>query len=99
MESVVRNGSSHTATAALPPLVAGSESGTESLLAEFLTMTRSERTSRFADTFTVSRSCGVSQRTIGHWIEAGKIEAVRIGHKYFVDLTSLRLFLRAAQDP
>lgn len=66
----------------------------EDLLDEYLASTRAVRRERFADTAQAAELAGMSQRTIQLWIEIGAILAVRVGHRYQVDLNSLRAYLR-----
>lgn len=64
------------------------------LLDDYLELPPGERRHRFAETSRAARLAGVSQRTIQLWIESRLIEAVRIGHRYQVDLDSLKDYLR-----
>lgn len=71
---------------------------TESLLDLYLSLPLTQRNERFADTSQTALRTGVSRRTIQVWIEAGAIHTVRIGHKYKVDLDSLREFLQSQKE-
>lgn len=67
------------------------------LLATFLSMPKPERHLRFIDTREAAGHAGVSRRTVQRWIDEGKVDAVRTGHRLWVDLTSLVRFLRELQ--
>ena len=67
------------------------------LLATFLSLPKPERHLRFLDTKEAASHAGVSRRTVQRWIDEGKVDAVRIGHRLWVDLTSLVRFLNEYQ--
>ncbi len=67
------------------------------LLATFLSLPKPERHLRFIDTREVASHAGVSRRTVQRWIDEGKVDAVRSGHRLWIDLTSLVRFLRGLQ--
>lgn len=64
------------------------------LLTRFLDSSPENREEEFAGTWDAARTAGVAQRTMQAWIEAGKVQAVRIGRKWWVWLPSLRAYLQ-----
>lgn len=66
----------------------------EDLLDFYLSSSLTTRKENFADTARAAELAGMSQRTIQLWIEIGTIQAVKVGHRYQVDLNSLRSYLR-----
>lgn len=63
------------------------------LLDLYLSAPANERRQEFISTAVAARWCGVSQRTIENWIEAGRVGAVRIGWKYLVFRPALKAYL------
>ena len=68
----------------------------EELLSTYLSLSNEERKLRFLGTSEAARLTGLSRRTIQLWIEMGHIQAVPIGRRYQIDMTSLRLRLEQA---
>ena len=63
------------------------------LLNLYLSLPKSERGHRFADTAQTAEIVGISRRSIQLWIELGQIRAVRVGKKYYVHLASVHGYL------
>lgn len=76
----------------LQPVLSQSSSSRD-LLMLFLSLPKSERRDRFADTAQTAEIVGSSRRTIQLWIELGQIRAVRVGKKYYVFLDSVHDYL------
>jgi excisionase family DNA binding protein len=66
----------------------------ERLLQLYLTLPERKRHEEFAGTAEVAEITCLSQRTIQLWIEIGAIQAISIGKKYQVYLSSLREYLK-----
>ena len=71
-----------------------SELTEESLLDFYLLLPVQQRQERFVDTLRAAEITSLSVRTIQFWIECGRVDAVIIGRKYRVDLSSLRRYLK-----
>lgn len=78
----------------LQPIAPTPDWGDSDLLDLFLDLGREERRLQFADTAQTAELVGVSRRTIQQWIDAGLIRAVAVGHKYQVQLDSVRSYLK-----
>lgn len=63
------------------------------LLVRWLSLSCADREREFADTARAAEIVGVARRTIQGWIDDGRIQAVPIGKRYYVNLDSLRYFL------
>ncbi|MGH8245977.1 MAG: helix-turn-helix domain-containing protein [Gammaproteobacteria bacterium] len=61
----------------------------EELLQFFLSLPGKQRNELFVNTAGAAGTTGLSQRTIQSWIEAGSIQAVRVGKKYQIYRQSL----------
>lgn len=64
------------------------------LLEIYLSLPPKEREKKFAGSGKAAEFAGVSQRTIGKWINEGKIESLLIADKHHVWLDSLRTHLQ-----
>jgi len=66
----------------------------EKLLELYLALPVRKRHEEFAGTAQVAEMTCLSQRTIQFWIETGAIQAICVGKKYQVYLSSLREYLK-----
>jgi excisionase family DNA binding protein len=66
----------------------------EKLLELYLALPVRKRQEEFAGTAQVAEMTCLSQRTIQFWIETGAIQAISVGKKYQVYLSSLREYLK-----
>jgi excisionase family DNA binding protein len=69
-----------------------------SLAEQYLRLDPGERRRIFLSTRDAAREIGVAQRTLQNWILEGKLEAVRVGGRYQVQISSLESFVRNAAD-
>ena len=60
------------------------------ILKLYLSLPTKKRFRRFKKTAEAARLLGVRPRTVRYWIDAGRVEAVRVGGLWFVDLNSVR---------
>ena len=68
------------------------------LLNLYLSLPKKQREQRFMDTAHAAAITGLSIRTIQLWIERGVVQAVPVGKKYQVELSSLRDYLTRQVD-
>jgi excisionase family DNA binding protein len=76
-----------------PVLPSISQPSDRDLLKLYLSLPKSEKERRFADTARTAEILGLSRRTIQLWIELGQIRAVRVGKRYHVLLDSVHCYL------
>lgn len=55
----------------------------------FIRLSPEERGDWFLPTDEAARCCEVCQRTVQTWIQSGRVQALRVGKKYFVWRPSL----------
>jgi excisionase family DNA binding protein len=67
----------------------------DALLEVYWSLPRDQRGIRFRPTAHAAQLVGLSQRTIQHWIATDRIQAIRMGKNYLVDLDSLKRHLAA----
>jgi excisionase family DNA binding protein len=72
--------------------------GVSSLVEEYLRLDPAERRRSFLTTRDAAREIGVAQRTLQNWILEGKVEAVRVGGRYLVQVASLETVVCNAAD-
>lgn len=63
------------------------------LLDLWFSLSAKEKTGEFIDTYTAAQIASVSQRTILSWIDCGRIRALRVGKKYYIQTNSLKKFI------
>jgi len=66
----------------------------EDLLELYLSLPTVLRNERFANTARTAEITGLSVRTIQFWIETGAIRGIAVGRKRWIDLDSLRNYLK-----
>ena len=71
---------------------------TLTLVEHYLRLDPIERRRAFLSTRDAARELGVAQRTLQTWIVEGKLEAVRVGGRYLIEVDSLTSFVRNAMD-
>jgi excisionase family DNA binding protein len=68
------------------------------LVEKYLGLDPVERRRSFLTTRDAAKEIGVAQRTLQTWILEGKLDAVRVGGRYLVEVSSLQSFVRNAVD-
>jgi excisionase family DNA binding protein len=69
-----------------------------SLVERYLRLDPVERRRSFLSTREAARSIGVAQRTLQAWVGEGKLEAIRVGGRYLIEVSTLECFIRNAMD-
>jgi excisionase family DNA binding protein len=63
-------------------------------LTHYFALSSSERSRLYAPTASTAQQFGISRRTLQAWIEAGFVQALRIGRNYRVYVPSVEVYLR-----